>query len=348
MKASLIPLAIVVAALGGGLVGASAMSALEDDAPAVSTTTTTAAANRDVADETSSLAELYKDVAPSVVEIQTRSEALGPLGLQPTGTGTGWLYDSTHVVTNQHVVDDAQQVSVRFHDGTEVDARVVGTDQSTDVALLELDEAADAEPLRRGGTHTLEVGDPVVAIGSPFGLEGSLTAGVVSGLGRTIEAPDGYAIDDVVQTDAALNPGNSGGPLLTTDGAVVGMNAQIRSQSGSNSGVGYAIPIETVESVVEQLLAGREVRHPYLGVRLADVEDGAQVVEVVEGGPADDAGIRAGDVIVRVATSEVCSTNGGRRDVNDREPGDELELVIRRNGDEREVTVELGTRPRSD
>ena len=347
MKQVLLPLAIVVAALGGGLVGAGVTAAVDDDEPPATTATV---AGRGVADADASLAELYERVSPSVVEIEME-RSVGPLGVQ-TGAGTGWVYDDRHVVTNQHVVDDAQEVTVRFADGEEVGGRIVGSDPTTDVALVELDEATAAPPLERGSAASLRVGEPVIAIGSPFGLQGSLTSGVVSGLGRTIQSPSpqGFAIDDVIQTDAALNPGNSGGPLLTLDGSVVGMNAQIASQTGSNSGVGYAIPVETVDSVVEELQTSGEVRHAYLGVSLADVEDdgGARVVEAVADGPAARAGIREGDVIVRAAGEQIRSSDDVREAVNEREPGDELELTVRRAGDEREVTVELGNRPRSD
>jgi putative serine protease PepD len=258
------------------------------------------------------------------------------------------MYDATHIVTNQHVTDGANEVTIRFQDGREVQARVIGSDPSTDVAVLELNEGADAPaPLERGSTESLEVGDPVVAIGSPFGLEGSLTTGVVSGLGRTIQAPDGFAIDNVVQTDAALNPGNSGGPLLDLNGRVVGMNAQIATESGSNSGIGYAIPIETVQSVVEQLLADGQVEHAYLGVQVADAENngGARIVEVVQGGPAADAGVQQGDVVVGVDGQDVQNGDDLRSAVNAKKPGDKLELEVRRDGNTRTITVELGTRP---
>ena len=348
MKHFLLPLALVVAAIGGGVVGAGVMAAVDEDG----TTATATFAGREVADQSASgptsVSELYKQVSSSVVEIQVQAQGDSPFGSPQGATGTGWMYDETHIVTNQHVIDGANEVTIRFEDGREVQARVIGSDPSTDVALLELNEGADAPaPLERGSTESLEVGDPVVAIGSPFGLEGSLTTGVVSGLGRTIQAPDGFAIDDVVQTDAALNPGNSGGPLLDLNGRVVGMNAQIASNSGSNSGIGYAIPVETVQSVVEQLLADGQVEHAYLGVQVADAEDngGARIVEAVQGGPADDAGIQQGDVVVSAGGQDVQNGDDLRSAVNAKKPGDELELEVRRDGNTRTITVELGTRP---
>jgi putative serine protease PepD len=347
LKQFLLPLALVVAAVGGGVVGAGVMAAVEDDG----TTATATVTGREVADRSQAstpLASLYKEISPSVVEISVEAQGDSPFGTPQGGTGTGWMYDATHIVTNQHVIDGTNEVTIRFEDGRQVQARVVGSDPSTDVALLEIDEGADAPAaLERGSTESLEVGDPVVAIGSPFGLEGSLTTGVVSGLGRTIQAPDGFTIDDVVQTDAALNPGNSGGPLLDLNGRVVGMNAQIASQSGSNSGIGYAIPIETVQSVVDQLLADGQVEHAYLGVQVADAENngGARIVEAVQGGPADDAGVQQGDVVVSAGGDAVQNGDDLRNAVDAQKPGDELELELRRDGETRTVTVELGTRP---
>jgi putative serine protease PepD len=345
VKQFLLPVALIAAAVGGGAVGAGVMAAVNDGA---ATTVTSTAPSRAVADAPSSVASLYKQVSPSVVEIQVESAGNFPFGQPQNGTGTGWVYDERHIVTNQHVVEGANEVTVRFRDGREVQARVVGTDPSTDVAVLELAEGADVPPaLERGSSEALEVGDPVVAIGSPFGLDSSLTTGVVSGLGRTINAPNDFAIDDVIQTDAALNPGNSGGPLLDLNGRVVGMNAQIASSIGASSGVGYAIPIETVQRVADQLLQDGEVRHAYLGVRLADAENngGARIVEVVQGGPADDAGVQEGDVIVGAGGEDAQNGDDLRRAVNARQPGDELELELRRDGDTRTVTVELGRRP---
>ena len=347
MKQFLLPLALVVAAIGGGVVGAGVMAAVDEDG----TTTAANVAGREVADQSSSpssVSELYKQVSPSVVEIQVQAQGDSPFGSPQGGTGTGWIYDETHIVTNQHVIDGANEVTIRFQDGREVQARVIGSDPSTDVAVLELNEGADAPAaLERGSTESLEVGDPVVAIGSPFGLEGSLTTGVVSGLGRTIQAPDGFAIDNVVQTDAALNPGNSGGPLLDLTGRVVGMNAQIATESGSNSGIGYAIPIETVQSVVEQLLADGQVEHAYLGVEVADAENngGARIVTVRDGAPADKAGVQEGDVVVSADGEDVQNGDDLRSAVNAKKPGDELELEVRRGGDTQTITVELGTRP---
>jgi putative serine protease PepD len=262
-------------------------------------------------------------------------------------TGSGFVIDDDgHVVTNQHVVNGAQNVTVRFSNGTESSARVVGEDPSTDVALLQVDDLPDGvEPLELGSVDSLEIGDLVVAIGSPFGLEGTVTAGIVSALDRELTAPDGFTIDGAIQTDAAINPGNSGGPLLDGQGRVVGINAQIASESGGNEGVGYALPIETAKEVVDALKAGKPIERPWLGVQIADADGGgAALVDVVNGSPADDAGLQAGDVVLKASGETVADGNDLRRAVTDRDPGDELQLEVRRDGQTREVTVELGNR----
>jgi putative serine protease PepD len=264
------------------------------------------------------------------------------------GLGSGWVYDDRgHVVTNEHVVEGADEVTVVFQDGTEVPARVVGTDRSTDVAVLELEREHESAPLPLGSTSSLQLGDTVVAIGSPLGLQGTVTAGIVSGLGRDIQAPNQFTIDGAVQTDAALNHGNSGGPLLDASGRVVGMNAQIASETGANTGIGYAIPVETVKEIADELIASGKVEHPYLGVGIEDAESGARIAEVRSGSPAAEAGLRQGDVVTGVAGSEIESADELQDAVAEREPGDSLELTVERDGETRTVTVELGTRPAS-
>ena len=218
--------------------------------------------------------------------------------------------DEGHVATNQHVVEGVEQVTVRFENG-EVHARVVGADPSTDVALLKLDSLPDGvEPLDLGSTESLEIGDLVVAIGSPFGLQGTVTAGIVSALGRELTAPDGFTIDGAIQTDAAINPGNSGGPLLDGQGRVVGINSQIATETGGNVGIGYAVPIETCGG--RRRWAGRRSSGP-TGVRLSDADNGAALAEVTDGSPADDAGLEPGDVVVEVEGEVIDSGDELRR-----------------------------------
>jgi putative serine protease PepD len=236
---------------------------------------------------------------------------------------------------------------VRFANGDEAEARVVGTDPSTDVALLELEGDRDVTPVELGSAEALEVGDAVAAIGSPFGLEGTLTAGIVSALDRDIRAPNGFTIDGAIQTDAALNGGSSGGPLLDSAGRVVGISSQIESRSGGNVGIGYAVPIETAKRVVDELLAGGEVQHAYLGVSLEEAAEGGGVPlgEVVNGGPADDAGLRAGDAIVAIDGDAVETPEEVRAAIDSHDPGDKIEVRVRRDSSTRTETVTLGERP---
>ncbi len=190
---------------------------------------------------------------------------------QSSAQGSGFVFDENgHIVTNQHVVAGASSVSVSFWNGVERDGRVVGTDPSTDLAVLRVDAPASLlQPLRLADSSAVAVGDPVLAFGSPFGLEGTVTAGIVSALHREMTAPNNYTITDTIQTDAAINHGNSGGPLLDRRGRVIGVNAQIESESGGSDGVGFAIPSNTVRAIVRQLIATGEVQHAYLGIRMA-------------------------------------------------------------------------------
>jgi putative serine protease PepD len=339
--------ALVGAALLGGVAGAVVVTSVDDDEPAAAVTqTTTTTRPTSSVTQSGSLAALYDRVSPSVVQVNVNAGG-GETGFGQSGTGTGWIYDDQgHVITNQHVVDSGGNVTVQFDDGREVAADVVAVDASSDVAVLKLESTENLPtPLERGSAEDLDIGDPVVAIGSPFGLQGSLTSGIVSGLGRTITAPNSFGIDNVIQTDAALNPGNSGGPLLTLDGAVVGVNSQIATESGGNQGIGYAIPIETVVRVADELIADGEVEHAFLGVRMADAENGARIVEVTPGSPADEAGLEAGDVVVSAGGEDVETSDDVRRAVSEREPGDELELEIQRDGDTETLTAELENRP---
>jgi S1-C subfamily serine protease len=361
--------ALIAAALLGGVAAVGAWEALDDTEEATTPTTATGtpAAAQSRPSGSASVADVVEQALPSVVHVtvgdsdESDAEDEGPRVLPrvvprldpplvPQRAGSGFLIDERHIVTNQHVVGPADNVTVRFHDGEEAQARVLGTDPSTDVALLELsEEHEDAAVLPLGSTESLRIGDPVIAIGSPFGLQGTVTTGIVSALDRDIRAPDGFTIDGAIQTDAALNQGNSGGPLLDGAGRVMGMNAQIATESGASSGVGYAIPIETVREIAAELERDGTVEHPYLGVMIEDAgeDGGARVGEVVDGGPADRAGLRANDVVIRAGDSDVASADELRRIVADAKPGDELELRVRRGDDERTITVELGRRPAS-
>ncbi len=261
----------------------------------------------------SSVQEVYSRDKSGVVSVDVVSEEFGP------GGGSGFVLDETgHIVTNQHVVGDARDVSVEFANGARKTASIVGEDPSTDVAVIKVEAPRDAlDPLTLGDSDAVGVGDPVVAIGNPLDVGISATSGIVSGVGRPIDAPNQYTIDDAIQTDAAINPGNSGGPLLDARGTVIGINAQIASESGGFEGVGFAIPVNTVKDVVSQIITSGEVVHGYIGVRMESIgveeiaayaglspdelreeyglpRNGAIVGEVVSGSPAADAGIEGG------------------------------------------------------
>jgi putative serine protease PepD len=307
-------------------------------APATSAPAPAAAPARSATD----VSALYERVSPGVVSVDVTS-------MRGEGTGSGFVIDRDgYILTNDHVVDAAQTVRVHFAKGAPVDARVVGTDPSTDLALLKIDPAGRTlTPLALGSSSGLKVGQPAIAIGSPFRLEGTLTTGVISALGRSIDAPNSFSIDGVVQTDAAINPGNSGGPLLDASGRVVGINAQIATATQSNSGVGFAIPIDTAKQVLKQLKSGQEIKRAYLGIQTSDALTGSwAVVEgVVPGGPADAAGLQVGDHVLSVGEHRVAQSADVATAVARLAPGRDVKLGVRRGGGERTVTVKLGTRP---
>ena len=347
--------AIAAAALVGAALASAATYSIARDEGSTSTVareTTSAAGARPAQNGPAlSIGEIYRRTSAGVVEIVVRPEIRIPTPFgderQQAAQGTGFVIDEEgHIVTNQHVVGAADTVRVRFSDGEEAQARVVGTDPSTDIALLRVEDAdASFTPLEWGSSSGAQVGDPVVAIGSPFGLEQTVTSGIVSAVGREISSPNGFAIDDAIQTDAAVNSGNSGGPLLDDRGRVIGVISQIRSETGGNDGVGYAIPSDTVREIVDQLRADGEGEHAYLGVKTSTDARGAPLAEIVDGSPAERAGLRAGDVVTEADGEAVESGADLRAAVSAKRPGDELELEIRRGGNTRTVTVTLGERP---
>jgi putative serine protease PepD len=303
---------------------------------------------------TLSISDVAARASASVVEITATASTAAGTFMPGSGTaeaqGSGFVYDTEgHVVTNAHVVDGAQSVEVTFSNGKTYDATVVGTDPSTDLAVLQVDApAALLVPLTVGDSSEVSVGDTVVAIGSPFGLQNSVTAGIVSALGRSMEAPNGFTINGSIQTDAAINHGNSGGPLLDMDGRVIGVNAQIASESGGNEGVGFAIPSDTVESIVTQLLADGDVEHAYLGVAVGEPEGdtaGVEVTEVRSGSPAERAGLAVGDVVTSIDGRAITTAAELQSTIDARQPGDKATVGYVRNGANRTLTVTLGTRP---
>ncbi len=333
--------ALVVALPMAGLAIGGAFSS---DSTTVTTTTEAPppAAAAAPARSATDVAALYERVSPGVVSVEVT-------GAQGAGAGSGFVLDREgYILTNDHVVEGARTVRVRFASGAPVTARVTGADPSTDLALLKID-AGDRRltPLALGSSKDLKVGQPAIAIGSPFRLEGTLTTGVISALGRSIRAPNDFSIDNVVQTDAAINPGNSGGPLLDASGRVVGINAQIATSTRANSGVGFAIAIDTAKRILAQLKRGEEIERAYLGIETADAATGtgAVVGGVVPGGPAADAGLREGDRIVSVAGKAVDESADVAAAISDAKPGDEVKVAVRRGGGERTLTARLGTRP---
>mgnify|MGYP006282020735 CR=1 FL=1 len=324
--------------------------------------------------QASSLDALYQDVNPGVVSIQVYVEQAGLTG---SGAGSGFVIDDEgHIVTNQHVVAEANVVTVVFYEGTEVEAEIVGTDADSDLALVKVGQLpAGVHPLSLGASSAVRPGDWVIAIGNPFSLGSSMTLGIVSAVGRTIPtAGTPFSIPSAIQTDAAVNPGNSGGPLLTTDGQVVGVNAQIQSTTGTNSGVGFAIPSDVVELVVQTLIEQGTYAWPWLGVSGTDVsllvqeandletQEGAYIDEVVENSPAAEAGLRGstgqrrilgqvvpvgGDVIVEADGKPIEDFTDVLTTVAFRQPGETVELSVLRDGEQRQVTVELAERPQN-
>jgi putative serine protease PepD len=304
------------------------------------------------AGSTSSVAEIYKRSQNAVVEITVNAGSAGSTpggGGSQQALGSGFVYDEQgHVITNQHVVDGAQSVKVTFSNGKTYDATVVGSDPSTDVAVLDVDAPASVlEPLDLADSSQVEVGDGVIAIGSPFGLEQTVTTGIVSALHRQITSPNDFAIDNAIQTDAAINHGNSGGPLLDMEGNVVGVNSQIESESGGNDGVGFAVSSNTVKKIADGLIADGSVDHAYLGVATepSTSPTGAAITSVRPGTPAAEGDLVAGDVVTAVDGQSVTSSDDLRALIDAHEPGDSVTLTVSRNGETQTLRVVLGTRP---
>jgi len=334
-------------------------------------------------------AEIYKDVSPGVVTIDSVfeggvSDILGGGG--SAGQGSGFVVDKEgDIVTNAHVVTsgghlngggtprEAKQMFVEFGNRNRVPAEIKGFDADADVALIKVDpDGLDLQPVELSGRSSFAVGEPVAAIGSPFGEEQSLSIGVVSATDRTVEGLTNFGIDNAIQTDASINPGNSGGPLLDAKGQVIGINEQIASSSGSNSGVGFAIPVTSVRYSLDQLKGDGKVDYAYLGVtseslypQLADhlgldTEAGALITDVVNDSPADDAGLKGstgddtfqlqrvktgGDVVIAVDGKPVLQNNDLSELIAAHKPGDTATLEILRDGQKESVDVTLGSRP---
>src|SRR3954447_22211009 len=339
----LLPLA-AAAAIGGGA-GAVATTALHDDTPSVRTITQTRTVAATTNDGALTPHDVYQSAKDSVAYITTNS-----------GTGSGFVVsEDGYIVTNAHVVENnGGTIKAKVGGGKQLDAKLVGQDPSTDLALLKV-ASTGLKPLALADSSGVQVGDPAYAIGNPFGLDRTLTVGVVTALQREISSPNGFSIDDVIQTDAAINPGNSGGPLFNAAGQVIGVNSQIESTGSStdggqagNVGIGFAIPSNTVKNVVSQLRATGKVSHAYLGVTSSDASGaGAQVQQLTSDGPAADAGLMAGDVITQVGGKQVQDASALTAIVDSYKPGDSVAVKVSRSGKTKTFTVKLGQRPES-
>ena len=324
-----------------------------------------------------SVGDIYRSAAPGVVQITSEVVSTDPFFGERRGRslGSGFVWDTEgHVVTNYHVVEGAEEVYVNFTQDDRLKAEIIGSDPSTDLALLKIDVENNRalSPIPLADSDGVRVGDEVVAIGNPFGLDRTVTRGIVSALQREIRAPNNFTIDKVIQTDAAINRGNSGGPLLNAQGEVIGVNSQIATDgSEGNVGIGFAVPVNTVKKVVGELIVSGRVDHAYLGITMADLneevarlfdlpEKGVLIATVQPGSPADRAGLRGGDtnvivegtsyvlggdVILQVDGRDVDTADELRSAVAEHEPGDELKLRILREGSEEDVTVKLGRQP---
>jgi putative serine protease PepD len=315
-----------------------------------------------------SVNQIYKMDSPGVVDIIVNSTQQGSNNgffSTPSQTtqdeGAGVVYDKQgDILTDEHVVANASSVRVNFQDGVSASAKVLGTDPSTDVAVIKVDtKASELHPIAFANSDDAQVGDPVVAIGSPFSLPETTTAGIVSAVGRTIQAPNGYEIPAAIQTDAAINPGNSGGPLLDASGQVIGLNDQIQTSSGDSAGVGFATPGNADVQVANTIIGGKKVEHPYVGVSLNSSTTSTPGAEIggagtgtgnaiVAGSPAAKAGLVSGDVITKVNDTPITSSDGFISVISSYKPGDVVTLTVVTAGNKTTtVKVTLGVRPAS-
>jgi S1-C subfamily serine protease len=321
---------------------------------------------------------IYQKVSPSVVNVIstviTRDFFLNPIPRE--GSGSGSIIDAQgHILTNNHVIKDAQKLEVTLSDGSKYPAKLVGSDPDNDLAVLQISAPADRmKALLLSDSRKLQVGQKVLAIGNPFGLGLTLTTGIISSLGRTIRSEVGTQIEDVIQTDASINPGNSGGPLLNSEGEIIGINTAIISPTGGSVGIGFAIPVNTAKRIIPELISKGYVAYPYIGASVQPLvpeiakylklktDKGAMVIEVTPGGPADKAGLKGGtrqiqvgnyllvvggDVITKVDQLEVKDADEMIKYIRDRKAGESVTLRILRDGNFREIKVTLQERPRT-
>jgi len=329
-------------------------------------------------DEERNNIEIYKKSAAGVVNITTVVlERDFFMGIVPReGSGSGFIVDTNgHILTNNHVIKDARQIEVTLSSGKKLPGNLIGTDPGNDLAIVKIEmPLSELHPLPLGDSNDLQVGQKVLAIGNPFGLNETLTTGIISSIGRSIRSEEGVLIEDLIQTDAAINPGNSGGPLLNSDGRVIGINTAIFSPSGGSVGIGFAITVDTAKQIIPDLIARGRISYPWLGVNLyplqpgiarvlrLDVERGALIVEVIPDSPAQRAGLRGANQLVRLGNSTipvggdvVVAFNGKPVDSSEEflrllrkhRAGDKVKLKILRNGRFMDVPVTIGERPRN-
>jgi putative serine protease PepD len=343
--------AVAVAAIGVGAgVGAYAVvDSSNSSSPAATPVFSNAVASPVALKNSSSLVSLYKKTAPGVVDITvteaTSNQAFGQSSGASKAEGTGFVLDTKgDIVTNEHVIDGATSIVVKFQNGKTTKASLVGSDKNNDLAVIKVDPSVTTlTPLPLGDSNAVQTGESVFAIGSPFGLTESLSAGVVSATGRQIESPASTEIANAIQTDAAINHGNSGGPLLNASGNVIGITAQIESGSDGNEGVGFAIPINTVKTVTSALMAGQKIAHPFLGIEIQDAAaGGAQISKINSGSPAANAGLQVGDVITAIDSTQVTSSSDLVNAVSADTVGQKVTLTITRAGASQTIQVTLG------
>jgi putative serine protease PepD len=354
-------IALVIGAAAGA--GAYALSNHGSGTPSASPVVVPAqpASSTSTAD---SLTQLYKQDAPGVVDItvvlSSSSNSSGggfPFG-NPQGSqkeeaeGTGFEVDTKgNILTAEHVVAGAKSIKVTFQDGSTETATLVGSDKSTDTAVIHIDKpASELHPLALGNSSSVEPGQTVVAIGSPFSLPETMTAGIVSATSRTITAPNEFSITGAIQTDAAINHGNSGGPLIdTATNTVIGINDQILNagDSNDNAGVGFSVPINAAKSAAQTLIAGGTVKHAFVGVRIESVTDGAKITKIVAGSPAAKAGLKVGDVVTSFDGKTITSADELTAVVSAAKAGEKVTVTVKRGGSTQHVTVTLGVQPSS-
>jgi putative serine protease PepD len=356
----------ILPVIAGAVAGGAIAIAIASGSTSTHSTTTTVISNSHgstlpssfTSDRGLTINQIYRQASPGVVDIIVNSTTSTPgFGFpgfggqqQQQGEGAGVVYDkSGDILTDEHVVDGATAIKVTFQDGHSAGAKVVRTDPSTDVAVIHVNApSSELHPIPFANSSDAQVGDPVVAIGSPFSLPETTTAGIVSAVGRSIQAPNQYTIANAIQTDAAINPGNSGGPLLDATGHVLGLNDQIQTNSGSSAGVGFAIPSNTVARIAQAIIGGHPIKHAYVGVELNSTSSGgAQVTTVQSASPAASAGLRPGDLVTAINGKAITSTEQFIATIDSYPPGRSVTLTVKRSGQTKQITLKLGTRPAS-